>query len=129
MFGILNQPNKQMKTPLQLAIKKGNIGYVQQTGDFVYIILNGLMTISYNTYFPPHMYTSILRALQEHRADRKKQVSTVDLHQQQAEAVEKREWKEFWVKESPGLLLYASLRGTVDTVMYFVTKLVPPTTR
>ena len=73
---------------------------------------------------------SILNALQERRKERKEQAQLKkELFQLQAESVEKRAWKEFWDSESPGLLLYACLHGTVDIVKYFVTKLVPPTTR
>ena len=72
---------------------------------------------------------SILNALQERRKDREKMASKSDLFHQQAESVEKKAWKQFWDRESPGLLLYACRHGTVDIVKYFINKQVPPTTR
>ena len=75
-------------------------------------------------------HISILNALQERRKEREKQAAAnQETFQQQAESVEKRTWREFWDSESPGLLLYACLHGTVDIVKYFVTKHVSPTTR
>ena len=69
-------------------------------------------------------------ALQERRADREKQAAELehDLYRQQTEAVETREWPEFWGRESPQLLLYACLHGTVEIVKYFVHNDVSPTT-
>ena len=73
---------------------------------------------------------SILNALEERRKEREKQATAnQELFQQQAESVEKKAWREFWDSESPGLLLYACLHGTVDIVKYFVSKLVSPTIR
>ena len=70
-------------------------------------------------------------ALQERRAERQKQAfdSKDDLFRQQTESVEKKEWEEFWDEESPKLLLYACLHGTVEIVKYFVRNHVSPTTR
>ena len=75
----------------------------------------------YSTY-------SMLNALQERRNERKKQVKKDNILQQQTEIYENGRWKEFWDKESPGLLLYACLCGTVEIVEYFVIKHVSPTT-
>ena len=73
---------------------------------------------------------SILTALQEKKREREKAASKADdLFQKQAVSVEKRAWKEFWDQGSPGLLLYACRHGTVDTVKYFTSRLVSPTTR
>ena len=76
---------------------------------------------------------SILMALQERRADRKKQAQAPDfkynLYRQQTESVEKKTWEEFWYNESPKLLLYACLNGTVEIVQYFVNNHVSPTMR
>ncbi|CAI8015846.1 Transient receptor potential cation channel subfamily A member 1 homolog [Geodia barretti] len=72
----------------------------------------------------------ILTGLQERKKEREKAASrTEDWSQKQVVSVEKREWKDFWDIESPGLLLYACSHGTVETVKYFTTRLVPPTTR
>ena len=69
-------------------------------------------------------------ALQERRADREKQAaeSEHDLYRQQTETVEREAWQEFWDRESPQLLLYACLHGTVEIVKYFVHNDVSPTT-
>ena len=75
----------------------------------------------------PPTYYSILNALQEHRAERKNQAS--DLYRQQTESVERMEWMAFWDSKSPELMLYACIHGTVEIVKYFVTEVVPPTTR
>ena len=72
---------------------------------------------------------SMLNALLERRDERKKQVKKDDVLQQQAEIYEVKVWKKFWDEESPGLLLYACLHGTVEIVDYFVTKHVSPTTK
>ena len=77
-----------------------------------------------------YFFNSILNALQQHRANRKKKASSSDeLFQQQAESIEDVEWKVFWNEEGPRLLLYACLHGTVETVKYFVTNRVSPTSR
>ena len=70
-------------------------------------------------------------ALQERRAERQKQAFDLkdDLFRQQTESVEKKVWEEFWDEESPKLLLYACLHGTVEIVKYFVRNHVSPTTR
>ena len=72
-------------------------------------------------------------ALQERRADRERQTQTPDsehdLYRHQIESVEKPAWQEFWKRESPELLLYACLHGTVEIVKYFVHNGVSPTTR
>ena len=52
-----------------------------------------------------------------------------DIDQQQRESMEAKEWKEFWDSESPGLMLYACLHGTVEIVKYFISKFVSPTSR
>ena len=70
----------------------------------------------------------MLNALQERRDERMKQVKKDDVLQQQTEGYESKEWKKFWDEESPGLLLYACLHGTVEIVEYFVTKHISPTT-
>ena len=72
----------------------------------------------------------ILTALQERKREAEKAASrTEDWSQKQAVSVGKREWKGFWDSESPGLLRYACSHGTVETVKYFTTRLVSPTTR
>ena len=72
---------------------------------------------------------SILNALQERRAQREKQASKKDLDKQQIESTELKEWQKFWKSQSPKLLLYSCLHGTVEIVKYFVSKVVSPTTR
>ena len=83
---------------------------------------------SLDVHFTNH---SILMALQERRADRKKQAeaSKDDLYWQQTESVEEKTWDKFWYEHSPELLLYACLHGTVEIVKYFVSNHVSPTTR
>ena len=71
----------------------------------------------------------MLQALHERRAERKAKVQEGDVLQEQAEGYEKKEWKMFWDEQSPGLLLYACLHGTVEIVDYFINKLVPSTTK
>ena len=77
---------------------------------------------------------SILNALEERRKENEKKraaasqgLSQLEKKSMKQEAWENA-WNDFWVSESPGLLLYACLHGTVDIVKYFVTKEVPPTT-
>lgn len=74
-------------------------------------------------------FLSILNALQEHREKRKKEVRHGNIEENQIESYEKQAWKEFWMAESEGLLLYSCLYGTVDAVKYFVAKFVSPTVR
>ena len=95
----------------------------------VYTCICHVILISVCTCTCTCISISILNALQERRADREKEASKGSLHQQQAESWEKKAWKTFWDEQSPGLLLYACGHGTVEIVKYFVTKLVPPTTR
>ena len=52
-----------------------------------------------------------------------------NIDQQQLESKEAKQWKEFWKSESPGLMLYACLHGTVEIVKYFISKFVSPTAR
>ena len=82
-----------------------------------------------------YVYTnfSIITALEAHRADRKKRAeasdSRDDLFKQQAESVESMDWEIFWGEESPKLLLYVCLHGTVEIVKYLLSIHVSPTTR
>ena len=72
----------------------------------------------------------ILTALQERREERARAAAeSEEPFDKQAEEVEKSAWNDFWNDSSPGLLLYACLHGTVDTVKYFVSRLVSPTAR
>ena len=71
----------------------------------------------------------MLNALQERREERKKRVHDENLDEQQIEYHELQAWQKFWEAESPGLLLYSCLHGTVDIVKYFITKYVSPVTR
>ena len=72
---------------------------------------------------------SILNGLQERREERKKGVHDGNLGQQQIEYQELQAWQQFWKDESPGLLLYSCLHGTVDIVKYFITKYVSSVTK
>ena len=71
----------------------------------------------------------MLHALQERRAERKAKVKKGDVLQEQEERYESFGWMKFWDEESPGLLLYACLHGTVEIVDYFVNIHVSPTTK
>ena len=71
--------------------------------------------------FSPH---SMLNAFQERRFEREKQYKRQNVASVQAEMYEYSEMKRFWNEESPRLLLYACLHGTVEIVDYFVSKLV-----
>ena len=65
----------------------------------------------------------MLNAFQEHRFKGERQYkrcSMVEVQKEKYYNVMKR----FWNKESPRLLLYACLHGTVEIVDYFVSKLV-----
>lgn len=52
---------------------------------------------------------------------------TNDLFMKLAVQREKSHWKDFWKRESPGLLHYACSCGTDETVKFFTTRLVSPT--
>ena len=65
---------------------------------------------------------SMLNAIQEHRFERKDQHHRYSIVEVQGVKYNN-EMKKFWTKESPGLLLYACLHGTVDIVDYFISKL------
>ena len=71
----------------------------------------------------------MLHALRERRAERKAKVKKGDVLQDQKESYESFGWIKFWDEESPGLLLYACLHGTVKIVDYFVNRHVSPTTK
>ena len=66
----------------------------------------------------------MLNAFQERRFEREKQYKRQNVAEVKAEMYEYNEMKRFWHDESPGLLLYACLYGTVEVVDYFVSKLV-----
>ena len=70
----------------------------------------------------------MLDVLHERRAERSKKASKNDIFQQQAEQIEKKNWKEFWDEESQRLLLYACRHGTVEVVDYFLKHSVSQTT-
>ena len=72
---------------------------------------------------------SILNALQERREERRKRVHDGNLDEHQIEYHELQAWQKFWEAESPRLLLYSCLHGTVDIVKYFITKYVSPVTK
>ena len=68
----------------------------------------------------------MLHALWERRAERKAKVKRGD---EQNESYESFGWIKFWDEESPRLLLYACLHGTVKIVDYFVNRHVSLTTK
>ena len=70
----------------------------------------------------------MLDALHERRAKRSKNAAKDNIFQQQAERLEKVEWKKFWDEESEELLLYACRHGTVEIVDYFLRHSISPTT-
>lgn len=72
---------------------------------------------------------SILTSLEERNKEREKAASRANELQKIDVSTAKREWREFWSKESEGLLLYACQHGTMDTVKYFITRGVFSTTR
>ena len=62
----------------------------------------------------------ILQALQESRAERKERAAKGnDLIGNIHEGRVEEKWMDFWKKESPKLLLYSCIHGTVEVVKYF----------
>ena len=125
---MLTMKNAQKKTPLHLAIDKGDV----RSAGITIILLHFVGQIAlYSTVHQlvSSLNGSILNALQERREERDREAATSDdFRLQQLEAVEKKEWHKFWNSESPKLLNYACLHGTVETVKYFISKGVSPTT-
>ena len=66
----------------------------------------------------------MLNAFQDLRFEREKQHQRQNAAEVEAEVYEYNEMKQFWRDQSSGLLLYACLHGTVETVGYFISKLV-----
>ena len=70
----------------------------------------------------------MVNALQERREEWKKRWNYMDLEGRGIEYQELQAWQKFWEDESPRLLLYSCLHGTVDIVKYFIGKDVSPIT-